>query len=895
MTGANSTQRQLQCPECPQKFSRPSHLSRHQLTHATPSNKDFIPCPQCQKTFSRRDVLLRHLRSTHRVKGHAKRSTQKSCFRCVVKKLKCDRKRPCCNGCIRAGNQCAYPNLSEQDDLMIVESDTSTDRLDNPPDEEQAQNQPNEPMPPQNNSWHPSFANMSAPIAPLPPSISSPGSTLTRETDDTQSLNQVCQVGGFNSLEEDSTIGSITSAGEIPQSYDTLLTNPGDAVFSNDFAISPSYMALMQPNFRTGGFDWLGSNVDDGLQSSQLAALEGLYVQEQWPSNIEQRDPGTIAANGCFTDEASQRVSEPVESTWTRDVEPRRSSNPQHSSLAWPFDQGNDSVPLQYRLPPLRELLNNRSRAGRSQIVDGYIQILSENPMPQLAKLRDSHSIQAFCDLQRLAESYFTRFHDVQSILHKPTWTMSSCPPAMLTAMACIGALLSDNPSDVDLSFVLSDLCSTIITWMGASDNTSYNDVSYLNALCLHQIYSLGSGNRQLYQNADRSRGILIGGLRGIGLLKPRNAVSLDERQEGVPSPETEHALNHEWRSWIVRESGRRAAWAAFEYDCSLCTLTSRRGVVDLNELPSLLPCPESIWNATSAQAWYALVSRLGSDSSGPNLSVIIKLTLAGREAPSSLGSWAKRLCAQVMGRMLWDLWQLEVVAMPEFLGLSSIISAHRESKTSLLKGLNTLVESLRAPSTTGDLISYNIASLLCHYSHLCAANGILDMVVYIVRNLISSTPQQHDGIQVARERLKSTFARDPKTARRLCWHAAQIVAIANDYLVSAPCEIMRVFMGYIFIIAYSTYGPHGTSAPSEGSYTVRLDLHDHHISQRRVVVKWIEAGGPASCGSVQDIGAHGFTPAISNDAQKMLQKLNCWGLATKFVRIFQVLESKGF
>jgi len=189
--------------------------------------------------------------------------------------------------------------------------------------------------------------------------------------------------------------------------------------------------------------------------------------------------------------------------------------------------------------------------------------------------------------------------------------------------------------------------------------------------------------------------------------LKPRNAVSSDERQEGVPSPENEQALNHEWRSWIVRESGRRAAWAAFEYDCSLCTLTSRRGVVDLNELPSLLPCPESIWNATSAQAWYALVSRLGNDSSGPNLSVVIKLTLAGREAPSHLGSWAKRLCAQVMGRMLWDLWQLEVVAMPEFLGLSSIISAHRESKTSLLKGLNTLVESLRAPSTTGDLSSY--------------------------------------------------------------------------------------------------------------------------------------------------------------------------------------------
>ncbi|KAJ4265275.1 hypothetical protein NW762_004560 [Fusarium torreyae] len=654
----------------------------------------------------------------------------------------------------------------------------------------------------------------------------------------------------------------------------------------------------MQPNFPTGGFDWLGSNVDDGPQSFQLAALDGLYVPETWPSNNEQRGSETVTPNDYRLDERPQQAPEHAESTSTRNNEATRSSNFHQSSLSWPFDQGNDSIPHRYRPPPLREVLSGRSRAGRpaqSRLVDGFIQVVSQTPLPQLENLRDSHSVQAFCHLQRLVDFYFARFHDVQSILHKPTWTMSWCPPALLTAMACVGALLSDSPSDLELSWILSDLCSTIITWMGASDATSHSDVSYLNALCLHQIYSLGSGNRQLYHNADRSRGILIGGLRGVGLLKPRSAVSLDEKQEGIPNSEGEQDIDHEWRSWIVRESGRRAAWAAFEYDCSLCTLTSRRGVVDLNELPSLLPCPESIWNATSAQAWFALVSRLGPDSSRPSLPVVLKLTLAGRETPSFLGSWTKRLCAQVMGRLLWDLWQLEVVAMPEFLDLGSIISAHRESKKSLLKGLNTIVESLSVPSSTSDLISYNIASLLCHYSHLCAANGVLDIIIYIVRNLISSTPQQHNGIEIARERLKLAFARDPKTARRLCWHATQIVAIANEYLVSAPCEIMRVFMGYIFIIAYSTYGPRSTASPSEGSQTVRLDLHDHHLSQRRVVVKWIEAGGPASSGSVQDIGADGCLAAISHDAQEILQKLECWGLANKFIRIFQVIEAKGF
>jgi hypothetical protein len=247
----------------------------------------------------------------------------------------------------------------------------------------------------------------------------------------------------------------------------------------------------------------------------------------------------------------------------------------------------------------------------------------------------------------------------------------------------------------------------------GASDDTNYSDISYLNALCIHQIYSLGSGNRQLYQNADRSRGILIGGLRGVGLLQSRlNVNSEDDNLEATTtannSPTDPDALELEWRSWIARESGRRAAWAAFEYDCSLCTLTSRRGIVDLSELPAFLPCADHIWSASSAQAWHALRSRLGATNSSPRLSNILALALAGRELPAAaLGFWAKRLCSQVIGRLLWDLKQIEVMAMPEYGGLRSLVSAHRDSKVSLLKGCDVLVEALSAPSSTSDLISY--------------------------------------------------------------------------------------------------------------------------------------------------------------------------------------------
>ncbi|KAF5574202.1 hypothetical protein FPCIR_13699 [Fusarium pseudocircinatum] len=799
-----------------------------------------------------------------------------------------------CNGCIRSGHDCEFPATADLDDWRPNEGASPIAQSYLPSNEQQIQEQQDESMTSRADEEISSFQHeIRSESLSLGDSTGIPITSTVHQVPGAQITDEACQADPFYILDDEPTVSPNI---DIPQPFNVLPGNPAHTVFEDTFALSPSSMLPGQTNFRTGGFDWLNFDIGNSPQGFQLDTFYNSYIPEFWSSTAHQAPE----SGGPSTSDTVNGVQHK-----TGNGEPTRYSQDEgqpdveQNTLAWPFDQAHKQSPRRYQLPPLRDILNgycptDRPRPVKTTLVKGFIQILSENPLPQLETLRDPHSIQAFCSLQRLVDSYFSRFHDIQAIIHKPTWTMSACPPILLTAMASVGALVSDSQPDYELSVALSEICSTMINWMGASDVTNYSDVSYLNALCLYQIYSLGSGKRQLYQNADRSRGLLIGGLRGIGLLNPRSSITLSHENEISRGSEVDHVLANDWKNWIKMESGRRAAWAAFEYDCSLCTLTSRRGIVDLSELPSELPCPESMWNASSARAWFALMSRLGHDDSRPNLSKVLKQALAGRELPSSLGSWAKRLCAQVIGRLLWDLWQIEVVAMPEYLGLGSIVAAHQDTKRSLLKGLNNLVESLSSPSSTSDLTSYNIASLLCHYSHLCAANGVLDLILSIVRGLISTEPRVHDGIKVARNRLKLTFARDPKTARRLCWHAAQIVAIANEYLVSAPCEIMRVFMGYIFIIAYSAYGDHTRSSPMEVTQSVRLDLHDQNLSHRRVVVKWIEVGGPASSGSVPDIGADGCVPAISTDAQEILKKLQCWGLAHKFTKVFQVLETKG-
>lgn len=628
--------------------------------------------------------------------------------------------------------------------------------------------------------------------------------------------------------------------------------------------------------------------------------------------------------------------------------------------------------------------------------------------------------------LKRLVDTYIAKFQPILPLLHVPTWDLGACPPVLVSAMACVGSLLSDDERVAGLTWSISDICMPMIAWLGSSDSANYRDISYLSALCVHQIYSLGSGNRQLYQNADRTRGILVGGLRGMGCLTTR--LSLEDKLEqeqnstardstsnstathpSTPTLPVDPATQHEqWMAWVRREREKRMAWSSFEYDCSLCTLTGRRGAVDLSELPSRLPCAETLWDAPSATAWAALRTRLHPDAQGAPVSLVLQAALSQDEddidegmgdgdddeddglendnndsrdedddSDDSIGGsgtyvetdrdtprvsmrataktktarkistsktspqvsfWGKRLCAQVIGRLLWDLKQLETLSSSEYFGMPSLSTAHAANKVRLLRALDHLLVSMDQPATVADLISYNIASLIGHYSHLYTAQDVLDIILYIVRNTVAHGArklQYHKGIQMAKRRLVATLSRDPKEARRLVYHAAQIVAVANDYLVSAPCEILRLFMGYTFLIVFAAYCPSShrfqtatqattqsvpsqtqaqlalpfgsampplsspmppsmlpPAAPPAASAAIQLDIPSHRIASTADVDNWIAHGGPAAIGSVPNLFADGGALAISRDAQAMLQRLKCWGLAEKFTKILQSFET---
>lgn len=174
-----------------------------------------------------------------------------------------------------------------------------------------------------------------------------------------------------------------------------------------------------------------------------------------------------------------------------------------------------------------------------------------------------------------------------------------------------------------------------------------------------------------------------------------------------------------------------------------------------------------------------------------------------------------------------------------------------------------------------------------------------MDLVTFIFRNNYAwnhglSTSQLNKELTRAREKLRIRFRRNPLATRRSVHHAALIVSISRECTSFTPCETMRVFFSFAFLLAFARFFPFEDLPPPPqiDGPPVRLDeLPRQHAQQSgfsRSLDIWIEHGGPASLGSVDDICQQRNFQSLKEVAVKTLESLRVWGLAKKFHRILK-------
>lgn len=701
----------LRCPNCDLVVARPSHLARHVQSHLHPSQRDHYACDQCGRQFSRNDVLLRHLRTAHQATITRKRSAQKSCFRCVKKKLKCNRLHPC-EPCVKSASTCKYPTedgngAAEDMPVGKVESPTQISPQISPEFTEEHHQSQNAPF--QNLEAYQNQPEANLALVHSTPSLMSNGAQRSIApqafNDGTPYFQPGPDTHSMEMISPEIVSFSNTSPTNAGAEFNHPIT-PFDGYLPGDFNYMPSHSAPRIIGMVEGGVDWLNLEFD----SPNNGDMQNQYHAANIPPGYPQPTMPTSLPDALHN-RNSQVIQAQMMQLRNQDSKPTpiKSIEAQPGAQQWPFDHTRNPETQKCRLPPLRDILTHGTvlsgEPDNGEIVKSLIQVMSTSYLPELDTALDVNVISAMELLKNSLDLYFTEFHAVLPLVHVPTFQMTKVPTVTLAAMACIGAMYSDDQQGTEQSWSLSEICIQLIAYVGNGDSTNFYNSHYLIANCLHQIYSLGSGNRRLYQNADCSRGTLIGCLRGMGLLKSR--VSAEIEREDLKAMISNDNMSAEWLRWKDQEQEKRIAWSSFEYDCSLCTLTAKRGAVDLPELPHLLPCAEPLWDAPSPQAWAALYARLSPIARGASTAKMLRNLLAGKGVPDDLPAWSKRLCAQSIGRLLWDIKQLDIMATTEYLKLPSLAAAQRQTKSTLLQGLNTLTESMYALSSTAELIHY--------------------------------------------------------------------------------------------------------------------------------------------------------------------------------------------
>lgn len=477
------------------------------------------------------------------------------------------------------------------------------------------------------------------------------------------------------------------------------------------------------------------------------------------------------------------------------------------------------------------------------------------------------------------------------NVIHVPTWKIENCPTALLASMACIGATYSPAEGSSEVAVLLAEITQRALFWAGQEDTASWRDPAYITAMCLHHTYSLGSGNRRLYELADAARGVMVTSLRGIGVLAADSESEETTADLSSLRQLDDAALEDAWAKWRSRELLKRVAWMVFEFDCTISTMTNKRGAFNTSELPSRLPCSSSLWEAHSAKAWLSMVSFSASPVAGPPFYVLMQSLSGSRADLSAIPAWSKRLCALAISRILWDLKEMKNASAPNMFGMSSLAFAYKASSEALLQNLEVINESISSPNSTAEVVNLNVTCLSTYYTDLITRTSAMDLIIFIFRN---SGREQSSRLAAelsgAKEHLRSTFARDPIDTRRSVVSAANIVNVARECTSFTPCEVMRLFNGFAYLLAFARFFPF-ERLQHPGTAT-RLDLLPwRRTPQHELDLKaWIERGGRASMRPVEDICDPSNFSLLKQEGLNALNELRTWGLARKFYRVLQGL-----
>jgi hypothetical protein len=389
----------------------------------------------------------------------------------------------------------------------------------------------------------------------------------------------------------------------------------------------------------------------------------------------------------------------------------------------------------------------------------------------------DDHHVLSLHMMQTYIGSYWIHFHPQLPILHKPTFSATTCPDLLLLCIMCLGASCLEKSHGQDVTNLGSQL-SGFLAWhlrweiFMDADFRPPAKLWVFQALLLLEIFEKMYSTRPLHERAHIHHATTLTLMRRGSSLIGRSAMDSPPSVNDGKGGGSGSSPDEWWNHWITNEATRRAAFAAFVMDSIHATMFGHSAVMVAHEMRLPLPCDESLWSATSGPEVGRIESSLHSNGIKQNTFLDgLKKTLNGQSVRTN--SFGRTILMAGLLSVSWHMNQRDLQVSS--LGVSQALGGRDKWRGSLTRAFDhwkqdfdsSLAKPKDVPGSNASSHSYGVGdenvfesrTVLHHLAHMAMHVDIVDCQIYAGANRLlgrSITLQDYNGAQ---RRMKEHWA----------------------------------------------------------------------------------------------------------------------------------------
>ncbi|GAA6037980.1 hypothetical protein JCM8097_009522 [Rhodosporidiobolus ruineniae] len=906
-------------PGCNQAYARIEHCERHVRTH---DPNAAYACSDCGKSFARSDVLRRHskIHSRERIQANegAPRSSGKRCARacqtCAAAKVRCSGETPTCQRCRELSKTCEYELNSSSESTRPAKrvriegdpDDTFEDlRVSPAVSDGQASSSAA--------TFDLSTASLdvhshipSAPFQSFQPHSQPPSSALLSSSLPTDWL----------APQHNSTFDA--AAFSAPSASCHAPTQPSLPSTSSSMLDSVLSLALQQQQ----DTDTMGTTIQDDLaaafflpsdegffwhqfvSSPEVAVGVAALQQSQPPANpAEEAPPSPETTATPSTPGHRSRILITAGGLPSRHGSPRpEREHESRTTSRWPtWNPTGEEGSVRLDGDASRSLADLAlfGGAGFPAVVPRFDEQVRMSLLETLrfASMGDDeyHALyQKLANLplhifDLLLNLYFHHFHRTLPILHLPTFNPKKTLGQLLLVVLGVGAVFAPVSAARQFGRVLIEVARRGLEHLINRDNRLARSLPVAQAQMLWATLRW-SGDARTTELANVFRSIHTTMLRHQGVF--------DETSPRQPADSSPPA---QWSAFIANEERRRTAMACFLLEGEVAALLHLPPAVAANDLKTLLPCSDELWNAPTAEAWLHLQATASRPMAIPAVVRLLSsdslLPLPASVVLSPLGA---HVLVQILDQNAHHVRQLRNSGMASHADL--IMTQIRRSLARLARGKDEFSPRFNGgvAGEEDESARYAAPHVWYHLAQI-STHVMLDEL-----DVVASKASEEEAVQ-ATAKWTGWMASNPEQARTVALHAGQIFRIVRDHPTQGTHESSTLFYASLILYLYTRSIPAPSASTDPFSWSAstspessvaglpqRLDV-DFHSSATADSSSFLALGGPAALDALPGTPLAGSKAAaeVLRSSAALLAAQSAWGNGRVCANVLQGMAQK--